>query len=76
VSGAPLDGLRVLEISSFVASPLCGLTLAQLGAEVIRIDPIGGAGDQHRWPLARYGTHLLDRAEQDQEIGHAELPRP
>src|SRR5580700_10450920 len=55
---APLDGLRVLEISSFVASPLCGLTLAQLGAEVIRIDPIGGAGDQHRWPLAPSGTSI------------------
>ncbi len=55
---APLDGLRVLEISSFVASPLCGLTLAQLGAEVIRIDPVGGAGDQHRWPLALSGTSI------------------
>jgi 2-methylfumaryl-CoA isomerase len=55
---APLDGLRVLEISSFVASPLCGLSLAQLGAEVIRIDPIGGAGDQHRWPLAPSGTSI------------------
>jgi 2-methylfumaryl-CoA isomerase len=55
---APLDGLRVLEISSFVASPLCGLTLAQLGAEVIRIDPVGGAGDQHRWPLAPSGTSI------------------
>jgi 2-methylfumaryl-CoA isomerase len=55
---APLDGLKILEISSFVASPLCGLTLAQLGAEVIRIDPIGGAGDQHRWPLAPSGTSI------------------
>ncbi len=54
----PLEGLRVLEISSFVASPLCGLALAQLGAEVIRIDPIGGAGDQHRWPLAPSGTSI------------------
>jgi 2-methylfumaryl-CoA isomerase len=56
--GAPLDGLTVLEISSFVASPLCGLTLAQLGADVIRIDPIRGAGDQHRWPLAPSGTSI------------------
>jgi len=47
----PLDGLRIVEVSSFVASPLCGLTLAQLGAEVIRVDPVGGAADVHRWPL-------------------------
>jgi 2-methylfumaryl-CoA isomerase len=55
---APLDGLTVLEVSSFVAAPLGGLTLAQLGADVIRIDPIGGAGDLGRWPLAPSGTSL------------------
>jgi 2-methylfumaryl-CoA isomerase len=55
---APLDGITVLEISSFVAAPLGGLTLAQLGADVIRIDPIGGAADQTRWPLAPSGTSL------------------
>jgi 2-methylfumaryl-CoA isomerase len=52
---APLAGLRVLEISSFVAAPLGGLTLAQLGAEVIRIDPAGGGPDHSRWPLAPTG---------------------
>ena len=55
---APLAGLRVLEISSFVAAPLGGMTLAQLGAEVIRIDPVGGAADVSRWPLAPNGTSL------------------
>jgi 2-methylfumaryl-CoA isomerase len=57
-STALLGGLTVLEISSFVAAPLGGLTLAQLGAEVIRIDPTGGAADQTRWPLAPSGTSL------------------
>nr|WP_197501454.1 CoA transferase [Gordonia sp. 852002-51296_SCH5728562-b] len=52
----PLAGVRVVEVSSFVASPLCGLTLAQLGAEVIRVDPTGGAADVHRWPLTDDGT--------------------
>ncbi len=55
---APLAGLRILEISSFVAAPLGGMTLAQLGAEVIRIDPAGGAADVTRWPLAPSGTSL------------------
>ena len=54
-----LEGLRVVEISSFVAAPLCGMTLAQLGAEVIRVDPIGGAADHQRWPLAPSGESLL-----------------
>jgi 2-methylfumaryl-CoA isomerase len=55
---APLDGLTVLEVSSFVAAPLGGLTLAQLGADVIRIDPVGGGPDLGRWPLAPSGTSL------------------
>ena len=58
-SDAPLDGLTVLEVSSFVAAPLGGLTLAQLGADVIRIDPIGGSADIGRWPLAPSGTSLF-----------------
>jgi 2-methylfumaryl-CoA isomerase len=55
---APLAGLTVLEISSFVAAPLGGMTLAQLGADVIRIDPVGGGPDLGRWPLAPSGTSL------------------
>ena len=53
-----LDGLRVVEVSAFVAAPISGMTLAQLGAEVIRIDPIGGGADIRRAPLAPDGTSL------------------
>ncbi|MQA97869.1 MAG: 2-methylfumaryl-CoA isomerase [Streptosporangiales bacterium] len=56
---APLAGLRIIEISSFVAAPLGGMTLAQLGAEVIRIDPIGGSADVRRWPIAPSGASML-----------------
>ena len=38
----PLDGLRIVEGSAFVAAPLGGMSLAQLGADVIRFDNIGG----------------------------------
>jgi 2-methylfumaryl-CoA isomerase len=54
----PLGGLTVVEVSSFVAAPLCGMTLGQLGAHVIRVDPIGGASDVQRWPLAAGGTSI------------------
>ncbi|HEX6351068.1 MAG TPA: CoA transferase [Candidatus Dormibacteraeota bacterium] len=46
-----LQGLRVLEVSAFVAAPLGGATLAGMGAEVIRVDPPGGGVDRNRWPL-------------------------
>jgi 2-methylfumaryl-CoA isomerase len=58
VNSTLLDGLHVVEVSAFVAAPLCGMTLAQLGAQVTRIDPIGGNIDYNRWPLAPDGRSL------------------
>ena len=53
-----LAGMRVVEVSAFVAVPLGGMTLAQLGAEVIRVDPLGGGLDIGRWPITNDGTSL------------------
>src|SRR5437764_4652265 len=53
-----LADLRIIEFSAFVAAPLGGMTMAQLGAEVIRIDPIGGAIDHNRWPVTDSGASL------------------
>lgn len=55
---APLTGLKIVEISAFVAAPLGSMTLAQLGADVIRIDPIGGNIDANRWPISDDGTSI------------------
>jgi 2-methylfumaryl-CoA isomerase len=59
VSGGILSGLRVVEGSAFVAAPLGGMTLAQLGADVIRFDQLGGGLDYTRWPLAESGQSLF-----------------
>jgi 2-methylfumaryl-CoA isomerase len=53
-----LQDLRIVEFSAFVAAPLGGMTMAQFGAEVIRIDPIGGAIDYNRWPVTDAGASL------------------
>jgi 2-methylfumaryl-CoA isomerase len=45
-----LDNLRVIESSAFIAAPLAGLTLSQFGAQVIRVDMIGGGIDYARMP--------------------------
>jgi 2-methylfumaryl-CoA isomerase len=54
-----LTGMRIVEGSAFVAAPLGGMTLAQLGADVIRFDPIGGGLDTHRWPVTAKGRSLF-----------------
>ncbi|WP_313807519.1 CoA transferase [Sphingobium sp.] len=53
-----LKGLRVVEGAAFIAGPSCGLHLAQMGAEVIRFDAIGGGPDHRRWPVAPNGDSL------------------
>lgn len=62
-----LNGLSVIEASSFVASPTAGLYLAQMGAEVIRVDQIGGGPDFGRWPVTEANDSLywenLNRAK-------------
>jgi 2-methylfumaryl-CoA isomerase len=53
-----LADLRIVEFSAFVAAPLGGMTMAQLGAEVIRIDPLKGGIDHYRWPVTDSGVSL------------------
>ncbi len=50
-----LDGLRIVEASSFVACPTATLYLSQMGAEIIRVDQINGGPDYRRWPQAENG---------------------
>lgn len=69
---APLSGLRIIEFSAFVAAPSAGLALAQLGAEVIRVDPRGGNIDIHRAPRNAEGRSLywanLNRGKRSVEL--------
>jgi len=72
-----LPGLSVIEASSFVASPTAGLYLAQFGAEVIRVDQIGGGPDFRRWPVTAENDSLywenLNRAKKSVAL---DLGRP
>lgn len=57
-----LSGLRIVEGSAFIAAPMCGMTLAQLGADVIRFDNISGGVDYRRWPVTN-DNHSIYWAE-------------
>ncbi|WP_066266455.1 CoA transferase [Hydrogenophaga palleronii] len=54
-----LSGMRVIEAAAFVAAPLGGMTLAQMGADVIRIDALGGGLDHKRWPVTKDDVSLF-----------------
>ncbi len=55
----PLKGVRVLDLSRFQACPLCGMVLADMGAEVIRIEAPEGAPDRTWGQLGPDGETLL-----------------
>ena len=62
-----LSGLKIIEVSSFVASPTAGLYCAQMGAEVVRIDHKAGGLDYDRYMMTLEGRSLswenLNRAK-------------
>jgi crotonobetainyl-CoA:carnitine CoA-transferase CaiB-like acyl-CoA transferase len=84
----PLDGLRVLELAGFVSGPFCGKLLADLGAELVKIEPEGGdpsrrygpfrndVPDPHRSGLFIYlnhGKRLASRAELPSLLGESDV---
>jgi 2-methylfumaryl-CoA isomerase len=54
-----LTGMRIIESAAFIAVPYAGMTLAQMGADVIRIDRLQGGLDAHRWPVTATGESLF-----------------
>jgi len=80
MSTAPLAGLRVLEVCAQAALPLGARTLAELGAEVIRVDPAGGRTETVRRAAAALlaaagprGGITLTCTTTPTWLGHAEL---
>ena len=50
-----LDGVRVLDLSRVIAGPWCGALLADLGADVIKVEDTGGGDESRTWPPHKDG---------------------
>jgi crotonobetainyl-CoA:carnitine CoA-transferase CaiB-like acyl-CoA transferase len=51
-----LEGLKVLELGQLIAGPFAGKTLAEFGADVIKVKPAGVGDPLRKWRLLRDGT--------------------
>jgi formyl-CoA transferase len=54
----PLAGLKVLELGQLIAGPFAAKTLADFGAEVIKIEPPGAGDPLRKWRLLKDGTSV------------------
>ena len=54
----PLAGLKVIELGQLIAGPFAGKTLADFGAEVIKVEPPGDGDPLRKWRLLRDGTSV------------------
>ncbi|MFN8584793.1 MAG: CoA transferase [Dehalococcoidia bacterium] len=62
----PLHGIKVFEVSQIVAGPYCGLNLADLGADVVKVEPPAGEGIRASGgfiPGESKGFHALNRGK-------------
>jgi formyl-CoA transferase len=57
-SDGPLAGLRVLELGQLIAGPFAAKTLADFGADVIKIEPPGAGDPLRQWRLLKDGTSV------------------
>ncbi len=57
-SSGPLDGVRVLELGSFIAGPFAGQLLGDYGADVIKVEAPGDGDPMRRWGVTRDGDSL------------------
>src|SRR3984893_15138636 len=54
-SSLSLDGIRVIDLSRVIAGPWCGALLADLGADVIKVEDTGGGDESRTWPPHKDG---------------------
>ena len=70
-----LEGTRVLDFGRYIAGPFCGMLLADLGADVIRVEKVDGSEDRYTTPVTPDGQGSLFMALNRNKRGFTLNPR-
>jgi len=73
---APLQGIKVLDLTRFIAGPHCGMILGDMGADVVKIEKKGSGDDSRHFPLFHNGESLyylaLNRNKRSMTLNYRE----
>ena len=77
-SGTPLDGIKVADFSRVLAGPLTTMTLADLGAQVLKIERPGGGDDTRHWgpPWTTHGSSYFESVNRTKRSIGLDLKNP
>ena len=58
----PLKNIKVLDLGKVIAGPICGQWLGDLGADVVKVEPVLIGDDTRAWPPHTSGESAIDFA--------------
>jgi crotonobetainyl-CoA:carnitine CoA-transferase CaiB-like acyl-CoA transferase len=71
-SSLSLDGIRILDLSRVLAGPFCGMLLADLGADVVKVEDTGTGDESRTWPPHKDGESaaflVINRNKRDMTL--------
>lgn len=76
MGSGPFDGIRVLDVGKYIAAPFCASMLADMGADVVRVEPIGGSDDRTVMPITEDSGALHLHVNRSKRSLAIDLKRP
>lgn len=76
MGNGPFSGIRVLDIGKYIAAPFCASMLGDMGADVIRVEPIGGSDDRTVMPVTEANGALHLHVNRSKRSIAIDLKRP
>ena len=75
MAGGPLSGVKVIELAHIMAGPVCGMMLADMGTDVIKVEKPTGDDTRRMVPPEICGEAAALYDDEPQQAGHRSQPK-